>query len=39
MASSIRKLLERSSTFLQRTLAKPVWQFSRYVSEIGRAHV
>lgn len=30
---SIKKLLDRSSRFLQRTLSKPCWDFSRYVSD------
>ena len=30
---SIRKLLDRSSHFLQRRLAKPTWDFSRYVKD------
>lgn len=34
---SMKKLLDRSSRFLQRTLSKPSWDFSRYVQD-PRSH-
>jgi hypothetical protein len=35
--ASISKLLDRASRFLQRTLSKPAWDFSRFVSD-PRSH-
>ena len=36
--ASISKLLDRSSRFLQRTLSKPAWDFSRFVEDPRSRH-
>ena len=36
--ASIKKLLDRSSRFLHRTLSKPSWDFSRYVEDPRSRH-
>ena len=35
---SMKKLLDRSSRFLQRTLSKPAWDFSRFVDDPRSRH-
>jgi hypothetical protein len=36
--ADIKKLLDRSSRFLQRTLSKPCWDFSRFVTDPRSQH-